>query len=177
MKLLSFTGSKADWPSRLGERLIRFRLRGPYAHSEVMFEPGDGVDALMPDGTCEPINGAYWCASSVWLERVPAWSPRRAGHLGGVRFKRVVPDPMRYDVDSTGTCDPLHAAQVAHRDQGMPYDLQLILGFMSWLIPGKDGRAMCSEECAEMLGLPTFQAWRFDPNNLPLALRAFRQNP
>lgn len=36
----------------LGNVLIRLRLRGPYSHSEIVFEPGDGVDHLMPDGTC-----------------------------------------------------------------------------------------------------------------------------
>lgn len=90
MKLASYKGTRAGLMG-IGNWLIRLRLRGIYSHSEIVFEPGDGVDALMPDGTCEPdADGALWCVSSTGLERLPTWSPRRAGRLGGVRFKRIV---------------------------------------------------------------------------------------
>jgi hypothetical protein len=60
--------------------------------------------------------------------------------------------------------DPLWAAQWADENQGRLYDWQLILGFVAWLIPNKKSRVMCSEACAEMLGVP--DAWRFDPCGL-----------
>lgn len=69
MKLASY---KATRPGLQGvaNRLIRWRLRGPYSHNELVFEPGDGVAALMPDGTCAAdARGALWCASSVAAEQ------------------------------------------------------------------------------------------------------------
>ena len=49
----------------LANVLIRLRLGGIYSHCELVFQPGDGVDHLMPDGTTAPDeNGALWCVSS-----------------------------------------------------------------------------------------------------------------
>ena len=99
MKLASYHGTRAGILG-LGNILIRLRLRGIYSHSEIVFEPGDGVDALMPDGTCEPdADGALWCVSSTGLEHIPPWSPRRAGKRGGVRFKRIVIKPDHWQLD------------------------------------------------------------------------------
>lgn len=152
----------------LGNILIRFRLAGDFSHSEIMFEPGDGVDHLMPDKTCEPIDGAYWCCSSTGTERLPTWSPYRAGHMGGFRFKRIRPDRERWTLDATpGRC-PLKAATQAKEKQGKLYDWQLVLGFIAWLIPEKAGREMCSEACASLLGF--VDAWRFDPCTLRAAV-------
>ena len=163
MKLASYHGTRAGLMG-LGNIAIRLRLRGRFSHSEIVFEPGDGVDSLMPDGTCEPdADGALWCVSSTGLERLPAWSPRRAGRMGGVRFKRIVLKPAKWTLDATDA-DPLFAAQWADENQGRLYDWQLILGFVAWLIPNKRSRVMCSEACAEMLGIA--DSWRFDPCSL-----------
>lgn len=160
MKLASYHGTRAGLMG-LGNIIIRLRLRGRFSHSEIVFEPGDGVDHLMPDGTCEPdADGALWCVSSTGLERLPAWSPRRAGRRGGVRFKRIVLKPAKWTLDAV-QADPLYAAQWADENQGVPYDWQLILGFVAWLIPNKRSRVMCSEACAEMMSY--FDAWRRDP--------------
>lgn len=143
--------------------LIRLRLRGIYSHNEIVFEPGDGVDVYMPDGTCAPVDGALWCASSVAAERLPAWSRRRPGKVGGVRFKRI-----RIDPDHWHTV-PVHAhksfaARLARVLEGSMYDWQLIASFLAWIIPGKDGRETCSGFCARLLGLPDPE--RFDPCSL-----------
>lgn len=168
MKLASYKGTRAGIMG-LGNILIRLRLRGPYSHSEVVFEPGDGVDALMPDGTCQPdADGALWCVSSTGLEHIPAWSPRRAGKRGGVRFKRIVLGD-KWTLDATPAC-PQRAARWALDNQGRLYDWQLVLGFLAWLIPQKASRVMCSEACAEMLGL--LDAWRFDPCSLRAVMGA-----
>lgn len=170
MKLLSFHGTRAGIFG-LGNILIRARLRGPFSHNEVMFEPGDGADvaALMPDGSLEPdANGALWCCSSVGLERLPAHSRRRAGKVGGVRFKRIVPDPERWTVKGTDK-SPLKAARWARENEGSLYDWQYILGFLAWLIPQKDGRTACCEACAHMLGFGP-DSWRFDCCSLPAAV-------
>lgn len=169
MKLLSYHGTRPGITG-LGNILIRVRLRGPYSHNEVMFEPGDGVDHLMPDGTCEPdATGAYWCASAVGLERLPVWSRRRAGRLGGVRFKRIVPDSARWTAEDTDR-DPLQAARWAREHEGSLYDWQFILGFLAWIIPHKKSRVACCEACAQMLGFGD-DAWRFDCCSLPAAVR------
>lgn len=140
------------------------RLRGPYSHSEIVFEPGDGVDHLMPDGTCEPDeNGALWSVSSVAAERLPEWSSRRAGHIGGVRFKRIKHDPAKWDTVRL-RADALAAAHDARFCDGALYDWQGVAGFLSWLIPHKAERWSCAEFCAELLGVQ--DAWRLDPCSL-----------
>ena len=166
MKLASYKSTRAGLMG-LGNILIRLRLRGPYSHSEIVFEPGDGVDHLMPDGTCEPdADGALWCVSSTGLERIPAWSTRRAGKRGGVRFKRIVLGD-KWDLRAVNQ-HPSVAAAWAANNQGRLYDWQLVLGFLAWLIPQKKSRVMCSEACAEMLGFD--DAWRFDPCVLRVAV-------
>ena len=151
----------------VANRLIRARLRGIYSHNELVFEPGDGVDALMPDGTCEPdAQGALWCVSSTGLERIPSWSKRRPGKRGGVRFKRIVLGD-KWTLDPVS--NPEQAAQWARDNEGRLYDWQLILGFLAWLIPEKRSRVICSEACAEMLGFD--DAWRFYPCVLRAAVR------
>lgn len=147
----------------LFNRIIRLRLRGPYSHSEVVFEPGDGVDHLMPDGAAAiGQDGSLWCASSVAAEALPEFSGRRAGKTGGVRFKRVVLDPSHWDLVKVNL-DPMATAQWFKAHEGEMYDWQLILGFMSWVIPQKDQRWTCSEACAAALGIPETEAWRLDP--------------
>lgn len=147
----------------LFNRIIRLRLRGQYSHSEVVFEPGDGVGHLMPDGSAlAGQDGSLWCASSVAAEALPEFSQRRAGKTGGVRFKRVVLDPSRWDVVKVNL-DPMATAQWFKAHEGELYDWQLILGFISWAIPQKDQRWTCSEACAAALGIPETEAWRLDP--------------
>lgn len=168
MKLASYHGTRSGLMG-LSSILIRFRLAGLISHSEILFEPGDGVDELMPDGTTEPVDGAYWCVSSVGLERLPERSKRRAGHLGGVRFKRLVPDPARWTLDAIPGADPMHAAAHARSIEGDLYDWQQIFGRLAWIIPDKAGRVMCSEFCALILGIS--DAWRFDPCALQASIR------
>tara|TARA_R110001599_G_scaffold171353_1_gene362445 strand:+ start:462448 stop:463005 length:558 start_codon:yes stop_codon:yes gene_type:complete len=159
MKLASYTGTHSGWKG-LGNILIRWRLKGAYSHSELVFMPDDGVDHLMPDGTCESIDGAYWCASSTGTDTMPEWSPRRAGKMGGVRFKRIKLDPAKWEIDEC----PGDANKAAHwfkAHQGRLYDWQLMVGFVAWLIPNKDGRFMCSESVAEAIGIK--DAFRIDP--------------
>lgn len=167
MKLASYIGTRAGIMG-IGNVLIRLRLGGFESHSEIVFEPGDGVDHLMPDNTCEPVDGAFWCCSSVGLERMPAWS-RRAGHLGGVRFKRNVLGD-HWALDDT-RADPLRAAQWASDNQGRLYDWQAIARYLLWVLPHKLSRGMCSEACARMLGVPDADAYLFDPRVLRAAVK------
>lgn len=171
MKLASYIGTRAGIYG-LGNALIRLRLGGQESHSEIVFEPGDGpeVAALMPDGSLEPdASGALWCCSSVGLERIPEWSKRRAGHLGGVRFKRIVMSD-HWALDDT-RADPLRAAQWANQNQGRLYDWQSIGRYLLWILPSKASRGMCSEVCATMLGVPAEDAHLFDPRVLRAAVK------
>lgn len=166
---------KATRPGLQGvfNRLIRMRLRGKYSHSEIVFEPEDGVDHFMPDGSAaRGKDGSLWCASSVAAEHLPAHSPRRAGKAGGVRFKRVVIDSNRWDMVRVD-CDPVLAARWFRKHEGALYDWQLILGFVSWLIPQKSRRWTCSESTAAALGIDDGCAWRLDPCNLHVAVQAW----
>lgn len=173
MQLASY---KATRPGLQGlfNRLIRWRFSGIYSHSEVVFEPGDGVDALMPDGSCAAdADGALWCASSVAMERLPAWSRYRAGKLGGVRFKRIVLEPAKWDVLAVGRSWAFDAAWYARNCEGHPYSWRLIAKLASWLVSFKvSTQTTCSQFCAAALGVPESDAWRFDPCTLPAAVAA-----
>lgn len=165
MLLASYHSTRPGWQG-IANRLIRLRLRGIYSHNEIVFEPSDGVDQWMPDGTCAPdASGALWCVSSVAADRLPAWSKRRAGKVGGVRFKRIKIDPSRWHIQPLH-CDPQAAALIARRHEGAMYDWQLIISYLSWLIPHKSSRWTCSEFCAHLMGI--YQPERIDPCVLPL---------
>lgn len=160
MKLASYRSTRPGLQG-LANRAIRQRLRGPHSHTELVFEAGDGVGHLMPDGTCEPdAHGALWCASSVASEVLPAHSARRAGRSGGVRLKRVVLNGDRWDVvPVAGNARAAAEWFLAH--EGALYDWQLILGFVAWVVPGKASRWSCSEAVAAALGYS--DPWRLDP--------------
>lgn len=171
MKLASYIGTRSGIMG-LGNVIIRFRLGGRESHSEVVFEPSDGpaVAALMPDGSLEQdTSGALWCCSSVGLERMPAHSKRRAGRLGGVRFKRIALG-HRWELD-TVRADPLRAAQWAAANEGGLYDWQAVLRYLVWILPQKLSRGMCSEVCARMFGVPEDDAYLFDPRVLRAAVK------
>jgi hypothetical protein len=161
MLIASYKGRQAGLRG-LANVLICWRLGGDYSHSEVVFMPGDGVDHLMPDGTTQPLDGAYWCASSVAWEKMPTWSARRPGHRGGVRFKRIKIDPAKWDLRPAraGAC-PKFAARWFRAYEGWLYDWRLILGFVAWLLRNKAGRFICSGAVAASQRYPDHQ--RFDP--------------
>lgn len=170
MQLASYKSTRPGLQG-LFNRLIRWRFAGAYSHSEVVFEPGDGVGAWMPDGSCAAdADGALWCASSVAAERLPDWSPYRAGKLGGVRFKRIVLDPAKWDLVKSSS-KVVAAAQYARRCEGHPYSWRLIAKLAAWLISFRvTTQTTCSQFCASAFGLPESDAWRFDPCSLHAAL-------
>ena len=147
MKLANYNSTQKGFAG-LANILIRFRMGGHISHNEVVFEPGDGVDHLMPDGTTQPDeNGAVWCASSTASDIMPEWSIRRPGGHGGVRFKRIVIDDGKWDILPYKK-DPVKAAEYFKANEGRAYDWRLIFGFIVWLIPNKKSKIVCSEGCA-----------------------------
>lgn len=174
MKLLSYKDT-AKLPAGVIDILIRFRLKGMYSHNELMFEPGDDVAHYVPDGVLEPIDGKYWCGSSSALDIVPAWSHRRAGHRGGVRWKRINPNEKKWDILDLNipqqdlSFDKIAAAKWYRDNQGMPYDYRLIANFISFLVGQEFDKVVCSESIAEALKFS--EAWRYDPVMLEKVLR------
>jgi hypothetical protein len=140
MKVASYLATRPGIQG-IANRCIRLRFGGEFwkdgvaSHTEVVFMPGDGVDHLMPDGTCEPNEaGEYWCASSAARERLPEWSRMRAGKTGGVRFKRInLSDTAKWEVREFPR-DPLYAAQWYIDNEGTAYDWGMAFGFFLWPI-------------------------------------------
>lgn len=166
MKLASYKSTRTAWRG-IGNVLVRWRLRGIYSHCEIVFEPGDQVDALMPDGTSAPQAGALWCASATATDTMPAWSKRRAGHTGGVRFKRIDVTDGQWDLLPL-PADPRKAALIMLAHEGALYDWQGIFGYLAWPIPHKASRYSCGEIAALSIGLA--DPWRFDPCVLHAAI-------
>ena len=173
MKLAFFTGTRKPWYVGLGNRLVRLRLGSRISHCELVFEPEDGVDDLMPlDGrtlrpTTNSVSGELWCASSAAAEPIPAFSPRRAGKHGGVRFKRIDlsgPDWTLVSLDHLDAAQRRAAAVWFKEHQGALYDWQGIFGFLAWPIPNKRERWTCHEACAAALGIA--EPHRLDPVSL-----------
>ena len=80
--------------------------------------------------------------------------------MGGVRFNRIALSPERWDfVRLHG--DARQAAVRARNHEGWLYDWQQVAGYLSWLIPDKEGRWSCAELCAQALGMA--EPWRMDP--------------
>lgn len=167
----------------VGNIAIRMRLDTIHTHSELLFEPGDGVDDLMPDGTTEPINNEYWCGSSVFGEKMPNHSKdpsnptRRAGEGGGVRLKRIDVSSNKWMTVRIDSTYARAAAQWFVDNQGVKYDYLLIAKYALWVLPhNKDDRVMCSESVAAALGIT--EPHRIDPAmlyNLMVYLRDYTQ--
>lgn len=157
MKLALYVSTRRPWYVGLGNRLVRLRLRSRISHCEVVFEGGDGVDDLMPDGaTALDTDGQLWCASSSATDVMPLWSPRRAGSSGGVRFKRIhVHNSGKWLLVDVPWANARAAAQWFVQHQGHLYDWQGIVGFIAWPIQGRDARWACHEACAAALGHPS----------------------
>lgn len=171
MKLISYTGTRPGIQG-VGSFAVRLGTNSLYSHTEIMFEPGDGVDHLMPDNNLQPgDNGALWCASSSAGDRMPAWSTKRAGKLGGVRFKRIVLKPEHWFIQDLprDIFDPHATAQWFVVNQGLAYDYRHIASFvsapMNLIFSHGVDHYTCTECTAAALGFA--QSERFHPGNFP----------
>lgn len=190
MKAAFYIGTRSGL-NGIGSVVTRFRLSGcdgltgrnapmsQISHCELVIEPHDGVDDLMPlDGltmlpTAQPTDGALWLAGSSATDVMPRWSPRRAGARGGVRFKRIdVSDAGKWlliDLDRLTPAEKRRAVQWFVDHQGAMYDWWLIGQFVAWPIPHKADRWACHEACGTALGLD--ESYRLDPVSLYNAAR------
>lgn len=167
MLLASYHGQRKEFIHRAANNLIKWRTDGDYSHTEVVFEPGDGVDHLMPDGTCEPdANGWLWCASSTGTDRLPQHSRRRAGKIGGVRFKRInVHDQSKWSLRKITKIDAIKVATWFVLNEGALYAWNAIFGNVAWLIQKvyntKEARYICSGSIMAAFGFRGYN--KFDP--------------
>lgn len=173
MKAAFYIGTRSGL-NGIGSVITRFRLSGfdgltgknapmsQISHCELVIEPHDGVDDLMPlDGltmlpTTQPIDGALWLAGASATDAMPRWSPRRAGARGGVRFKRVDVRSGKWllvDLDHLSPAQKRAAVQWFVDHQGAMYDWLLIGQFIAWLIPENPERHVCHEALAAALGI------------------------
>ena len=169
MKLALYRGTQKGWRG-MGNVLTRWRLRSPYSHCEIVFEPGDRVEALMPDGSLEINALGLWCASASAADKMPAG--RRAGSSGGVRFKRIDVLDGTWDLIDLKR-DPHQVAKWFLQNQGAMYDWQGIFGFIAWPFNQNPNRFACHEACASALGFP--EPERLDPPLLA-AVQRYQQN-
>jgi hypothetical protein len=177
MLLASYVDTR-DGIIGVGNILIRLRIAGwqqafqlrpdsrfpdiPRAsHTELVFEPSDGVAELFPDHSLEEKAGTLWGLSSVGLERVPEWSVRRSGALGGVRRKRINFNSGKWKLTKIYGFSAYEAAKWAKENEGVPYDWRLVASKLVWLLPNSEDTLMCNECVLTALGVKN--AYLFDP--------------
>ena len=178
MKLISYTATRPGIAG-IGSLAVRLGTNSKYSHTEIVFEEGDMVDDIMPDGTTKAIDGTLWCASSTTLDIIPSYSLVRPGRKGGVRFKRIKINPDHWFVqDISNHFDPEQVATWFLQNQGMAYDYRGIAGYVGALanliFHHNEGKVSCTEACATALGFK--DSWRFHPGNLPVVIDRISSN-
>ena len=98
MKLAFYIGTRSPWYIGLGNRLVRLRLRSQISHCELLFEPGDGVDDLMPldaiVGMGTQVNSAINSVSTLVLFAVVPFNLLKGVIVSALTFllyKRISP--------------------------------------------------------------------------------------
>ena len=178
MKLLLYKSTRKGIAG-IGNWAVRKRTKSIYSHCEIMFEEGDGdlAQAYMPDQDLKPDDkGAVWCFGATASDRMPDWGNgrnRRAGKIGGTRFKRIEVDPAHWDIIEVPYADPAEVAKFCRREEGKAYDWRHIFSFFSviligfiinlWMTQGAD-HWTCGEVCGEALGFKLSEI--FDPKTL-----------
>jgi uncharacterized protein YycO len=135
MKVAFFKGRHPGVKGWLGV-LTKWWTRGDYSHCELVVSEADGSAV---------------CWSSAYLD-------------GGVRKTTVVLDPADWDVIDVPTTPEQAAAAIAwfQANDGLPYDVAGLFGFVWRHYEGEKGKWFCSEAVAASLGY--LEPWRFDPN-------------
>lgn len=130
---------------RLFNRLTAWWLAGQYSHVELILGHDKAGQAI--------------CASSSMMD-------------GGVRIKHMRLDPAHWDIVPVGG-DVYDTWHWLAQHEGAGYDYLGLLGFVARVLGHDQGRFVCSEAVAAMLGFP--DPWRFDPCSLHAAIS--RQQP
>lgn len=168
----------------LGSYAVRLGTNSKYSHTELVFEPGDGVESFMPDGSLERgTDNTLWAFGATASDIMPEWSERRAGRRGGCRFKRIEFKDSNWDFVQI---DPavfkaIEGIRVCMAVEGKAYDWRHIgsfLGPIANLIFRQSGdKLTCAELAARVFGLSHPEL--FHPYNLHVVASRFlaNQNP
>jgi hypothetical protein len=133
-------------PGSIFDKLIRWWMRGPYAH----------VEAILEDNG----DGSYTIASSV-----PGTGVR-------IATNQTLPERDWDIVDGPGDVAAARAWFEAHN--GAAYDYIGLLGFVIRPVVGYVRKKFCcSRACLLSIGFPG--SWRFDPNAMYDAVAFFRR--
>lgn len=141
MKLILYKDTREGFAG-IGNWAVRKRTKSIYSHCEIMFEESDGmlVQDLMPDKSLTPnARGQVWCYGATASDRMPRWSDnrcRRAGKIGGTRFKRFVVAPGSWDIIELPFVDPLQVTKFCLEQEGKAYDWRHIFSFFSIVFVG-----------------------------------------
>lgn len=171
MKLISYVSTRKGPLMAAGSVSVRIGTNSPFSHTELLFEPGDGVEEFIPDRILQPIEGAYWCASASSADPIPDWSEKRKGRTGGVRLKRIKIKQdhwIQQDLPKE-LFDPILAMRWFKEHEGLAYDWRHIFSFVGFIFNrtlnhGYD-KYTCTEAVASALGFS--EPERFHPGNFP----------
>lgn len=131
MKIAFYTGSR-----RLFNKLVCWKMRGPYSHVEAVIEDGG--------------NGLALCASASFSD-------------GGVRFKQIDLRSGNWDVIDVPSIDAARVAQWFAWHEHEPYDVRGLVNFILPVGHNPEGW-FCDEALLDAMGMR--EAWRFDPNSM-----------
>lgn len=178
MKLLLYKGTRPGIAG-IGNWLVRLRTKSKYSHCELLFEESDGVyvASKMPDLSLAPDEkGAVWCYSATASDRMPKWSEerkRRAGKIGGTRFKRITVNPDHWDVVDVPYANMEKVINFCVEQEGKAYDWRHIYSFFSVVLVGVIINFFINQgadhwTCAEVCGagLNFYLPEIFDPKTL-----------
>lgn len=131
MKIAFYKGRK-----RIFNRFVSGWTRGPYSHTEAVFDSFPGLD------------GQVLCGSSSFKD-------------GGVRLKLIELVPEHWDIIDVPAIDGLRVLDWFHEHLGDPYDL---VGLLATSFPVLHGQRkwFCNEAIGTAAGLA--EAWRQNPN-------------
>lgn len=136
MRIAFYKGTRSGLQG-LFNILVRWWTCGPYSHCELIISE-------FPDG-------AVLCGSASQID-------------GGVRLKRMVLDPTRWDVLYLPRGEEERALEWFEQRLGHRYDYFGLIGFLARPIKGSGKRWFCSEAVAAAVGM--VEPWRFCPNTL-----------
>ncbi len=144
----------------IGSWAVQKATHSIYSHSEVIFEPGDDVEAWMPDGSLEQgKDGTFWAFGSTASDIMPAWSKRRVGRRGGCRFKRIEFQQNKWDfVDvDTNVVSVVDVIAACKAVEGLAYDWRHIGSFLgpiaNFIFRQSGDKYTCAEVIAMAVGL------------------------
>lgn len=127
-----------------------------------------GLAGLYNRGVRLVTKGAYSHAELIFSDGLSASASFADG---GVRFKAIEYDPMRWDFEVAPDLLEAAARDWFRKHEGHAYDLLGNVHFLAPMVGDAAGKWSCAESIAEALGFD--ESWRYCPNSLAAAIRTF----